>query len=133
MKLNHAIAFVRQLQRYSDHKCTRPDRRGYYARNVLIKPCTKAELREALGTTDSDILRYSRVVWADLATLKAEQRCISPRRLVYQLRRHPLKKLPTIVTLKDGTRLVWDGNHRANAAILLGRTRIKCSEIRKAA
>jgi ParB-like chromosome segregation protein Spo0J len=45
------------------------------------------------------------------------------------LRRHPLKKLPTVLKLRSGLYLLWDGNHRATAAKLLGCRRIKCSEL----
>lgn len=132
MKLDDAIKVVRQLQRYGDYKCTRRSRRGYYVRNFLIKRCTKAELKQAINATDRETLRHRREVWVDLDKLKAEQVCLAPRRLLYQLRRVPLKKRPTVIKLKDGTHLLWDGNHRVTAHLLLGRRRIKCIEIRKA-
>jgi len=132
MKLDTAIKVVRELQRYRDPECKKRDPKGWYIRNVL-KPCTNAQFSEALNATDVTKLRYARVVWADLATLKsAKQSCLSPRRLIYQLRRVPHKKRPTVCRLKDGTHLVWDGNHRAVAHVLLGRRRIRCVEIRKA-
>src|ERR1035437_6726442 len=115
MRRDDAIKLVRTLQRFSDRACKRPSRRGSYARQPFFPVATKAELREGEIATDITKTRYSRVEGVDLSKFRSVQGCLSLRRLLFQLRRHPLKKLPTVVRLRSGLHLLWDGNHRAGS------------------
>lgn len=133
MKRDHAIKFVRELRRYVDHACKRPRAGGGYVKQALFsRHVTRAEHRYAEAVVDITKRRQTRVVWIDLAKLKATQRCLCRSRLTYQLRRYPSRNRPTVVKLPGDVWAIWDGHHRATAALLLGRRQIKCIEFRKA-
>lgn len=129
MKREHAITMVRNLARYRDHRCTRPARKGYtYIKQTFFPVCTRAEDKNA---GQAAVHAYEKVQWIRADRLKSTQGCLGPRRLMYQLRHHPLKKLPTVIPMRGGWFLIWDGNHRATAGVMLGKTKIKCQVLRK--
>jgi hypothetical protein len=129
MKREHAINVVSHLTRYRDQRCTRPARSGYcYIKQTFFPRCTRAEELRAEKTA---VHAYEKVQWIRADRVKSTQGCLGPRRLIYQLRRHPLKKLPTVIPMRGGWFLLWDGNHRATASVLLGKTKIKCQVLRK--
>jgi len=123
MRLDDAIKVVRDLRRYRHRNCRVPHSRGALLRNTLIPNSTSAEFRLAI---DAQKNPFGKVVWVEITALRSEQRCLSFRRLLIQLRRYPLKKLPIVVGLPGGVYYLWDGNHRATAAALLGKRRVKC-------
>lgn len=126
-----AVKVVHELQRYDTSTCRRRHSRGYFIRQMLFPHATRAQMKIAERVCDPRYYRKTRAIWVDLSDLRAIQKCLSPRRLVYQLRRHPLKKLPLVVLVPGGF-VLWDGTHRATAAALLGKRRIRCNEIRRA-
>lgn len=131
MRRENAIKLVRQMRRYDDHACRKPRHNGFVIKQVFFPKITQTEYRIADDATDASHLRRSRRIWVSLDRLKSDQGSLVVRRLVYQLRRHPIDKLPLVVALPGGFYALWDGNHRATSALLIGRTRIRCEEIRK--
>lgn len=132
MKRDNAIKLVRQLQRYRDHACRKPYRKGFFVKQALFPRATRTEYTEAERNVKAHDLRckHPHAIWVPLDKIKTMQGCLNIRRMVYQLRRHPIKYLPTVVKVGK-LYLLWDGHHRAMAAAMLGRVRIRCMEIRE--
>jgi hypothetical protein len=123
VKLDDAITVVRELRRYRYRNCKAPHPRGAFIRNMLLKHATLAEFDHAIEAEKNPC---GKMVWVEITDLRVGQRCLGFRRLLIQLRRYPLKKVPIVVRLPSGLYYLWDGNHRATAAALLGKRRIKC-------
>lgn len=126
MKLDDAIRVVKQLQRYRYRNCIARHPRGAFLCNALIPRATVAEFRQAVDAQKNPM---GKMVWIEIADLRSMQRCLAYDRLLYQLRRHPMKKVPIVVKLATGRYYLWDGNHRATAGVLLGKRRIKCLQV----
>jgi hypothetical protein len=123
VKLADAIKVVKQFRRYHYRNCKRSHPLGAFIRHVLIPHVTVAEFDQAVAAQKNSM---GRMVWVAIGDLKTTQRCLRYHSLLYQLRRHPLKKVPIVVRLASGKYVIWDGNHRATSAIMLGRRRVKC-------
>ena len=123
MKLAHAIEVVRQQRRYRYRNCRAPHPRGAFLRHTLIPHVTRAEFDQAV---DAQKNAMGKMVSVPVEALKTTQRCLAFRRLLRQLRLYPNRKVPIVVRLANGTYVIWDGNHRAVAAILLGAKRVRC-------
>lgn len=130
MKLEYVIRLIRELARFKDDRCRKPDRSGFFIRQTFFPRATrKEENRAGAGKKVAKINGRTRTIWVRLDKLKSTQSCLSRPRMTYQLRRHPLKHLPVVIKLGHGKFLLWDGNHRATARALLGYSRMKCTEL----
>ncbi len=123
MRLANAIKVVRELRRYRYWSCRVLHPRGAFLRNPLVRKATALEFRQAV---DAEKNPCGKMVWVLIDDLRTGQRCLAFRRLLIQLRRYPLKKVPIVVRLPSGKYYLWDGNHRATAGAMLGKRRIKC-------
>lgn len=148
-KKDRARRIIRNFRRYRiDSRTDKStwDQAGPYTPNGLIPACTRREAAEA-----DRIMRRAgyqwfgtRIVSVDPSTLKTFQKCLRFSSLLWNLKhfermqerfRVPARatkeqvdavahKLPKVVVLGDGTRVVWNGNHRTTDALLLGLDRI---------
>jgi hypothetical protein len=126
MKLDDAIRIVKQLQRFRYRNCITRHPRGAFLRNALITRATPSELKQAIDAQKNPM---GKMVWIEIIDLRTRQQCLAYGRLLRQLRRYPLKKVPIVVKLATGRYYLWDGNHRATSGILLGKRRIKCLQV----
>jgi hypothetical protein len=126
MKRANALKLVHELARFKDENCKKRDPRGFYVRQQFFPIWATTDEKRAVKAR---IGVRERTIWVRLDKLKSTQGCLGRYRLAYQIRRHPLKKLPTVIAMGRGKYLIWDGNHRATSAILLGKSRIKCTEL----
>lgn len=122
MKLDHAIAVVRHLQRYHYRNCVKRHPRGAFLKS-LIPYVTNAQFKLAIAAQET---RMGKMVWVEIDALISTQKCLAFRRLLRQLRMYPNKKVPIIVQIAPGKFVIWDGNHRVTSALLLGKRRVKC-------
>lgn len=127
MKLAHALRLVDMLKPIRGKG--RGARQGcVYLINGLIKRATKAQVALAIGVSDVTTTRNLVTGWAPIDELVTEQQTLSRDGLRKELRRFKRRQktngLPTVIRVQGGI-LIWDGNHRCNSAILLGRRRIR--------
>lgn len=123
------------MPRYShiSRRCRVRHKRGTRIRQLLIPICTRAHYDYTLSATDEREWRQIKVQWIAIADMVTDQRQLQARRLVYQLPRiaeMQKRKRPFTVALPGGKFMVWDGNHRVTAAIMLGRTHLRCQVCR---
>jgi hypothetical protein len=115
MKLEHAIRTVKNMRRYIDYNCTRPSRLGPYVRQFMIPRRTVRQIPELMSKGSRRI---------KTASIYSEQRSLTYKRLLRALRHFDKqqrdRKLPNVFMSKRGP-ILWDGNHRVTAALLLGR------------
>lgn len=123
MRLDHALTFVRHLTRYRYRNCVARHPRGAFLRHPYLREASNAEFEQAI---DAEKNPCGKLVWVEIDKLVKGQGCLGFRRLLKQLRRYPLKKLPIVVRLRSGRFYLWDGNHRVVAHIMLGKRRVKC-------
>lgn len=122
MRLEHAIKVVKSLQRYHYRNCVKRHPRGAFVRN-LIPYATTSEFKQAVEAQSPAMGVW---VWVKVDALKSTQKCLAFRRQLKQLRMHPNRKRPVVVQIAPKRYVIWDGNHRAVSAILLGERRVKC-------
>lgn len=122
MKLDHAVKVVKALQRYHYRNCVKRHPRGAFLRH-LIPYVTNTEFKQAIDAQEPAMGEW---IWVNVDHLKSTQTCLAFRRLLKQLRMHPNKKRPIVVQIAPKKYVIWDGNHRAMSAILLGEHRVKC-------
>ena len=126
MKTRDAIRVARELQQYRDYGCKHfatPRSPERWVRQFATKRATKAEVKIGEGVMDVYKPYGSRkkcTRWVPIADIVSHQPCLSLRRLLFQLRRHPLKRKPSVIRLPSSKWLLWDGNHRVAAALLRG-------------
>ena len=133
VKSEDTIKVVDEMVRYSNWACTTRARKGAYIKQVFFPITIRTENIYVNRIGHSEASRARRTIWVRLDNMKSQQKCLSVSRIKYQLRRVPHKEMPTVVKLKSGQYVIWDGNHRATAHMMRGRVRIKCKELRKAA
>jgi hypothetical protein len=139
MRADAALRLVRQMARYKTTAkgpgfVWRLHPQGNYVRQVLIPFATAAQIHYAADVADVSRTRETNDEWLPVSALLSEQHRLSPRSLAYQIPRFftmQKRKLPTVIPLPSGKYLIWDGNHRCSAAILLGVTHMRCELMRK--
>lgn len=122
MQLDHAIKVVKNLQRYRYRNCVARHPRGAFLRHI-VPYVTNAEFKQAIDAQEPAMGEW---IWVNVDHLKSAQTVLAFRRVLRQLRMYPNKKVPVVVKIAPGKFVIWDGNHRAAATILLGKRRIKC-------
>lgn len=138
MNAKQAIRLLRELQRYAyiNRRSRQPNKGGYLIRQLMMPLVSTAQWHFADKLMDkwaADKLKPT-TEWVPVRRLLSDQSRLAVRRMVYQLPRYAQmqreKKLPFVIKLPHEWYAVWDGNHRCTAALMLGKTRIKCEVLR---
>lgn len=143
MSLRRAIWIVENFRRYrvvgrGKRERSVWDQTGEYVPQCLIPRVTKAgqrKLDRLMGTKD----KLGAIRWVDVGRIKSTQHCLKFRSLRWNVRNHEVMQktfgtkrtdmdvrgvnLP-ILCWVDGVPVIWNGNHRVTANILLGKKRI---------
>lgn len=137
MNAKQAIRLLRELQRYAyiNRRTRKASNRGYFIRQLMIPLVSTAQGHFADKLMDkwaADKLKPT-TEWVPVRRLLSDQSRLAVRRMVYQLPRYAQmqrKKRPLVIKLPHEWYVVWDGNHRCTAALMLGKTRIRCEVLR---
>lgn len=137
MRLDAAVKMVANFRRYRQGKRrTYWDQSGPLVPQCLIPNCTKAQerKRDRIMTTKD---KLGAVRWVDVGRIRSTQHCLRFKNLMWHVKHHAAMQkvfrskdmdirgvnLP-IVTWVDGVPILWNGNHRVTASVLLGKARI---------
>lgn len=137
MSPEQAIRIIREMIRYRYigwRKRSKPYAKGVFIRQLCIPIASVAQVKLATEIADDRAMRETTIEWVNVRKLLSEQKRLAVWRMMYQLPRFKdmqRRKRPLVVALPGGWRLIWDGNHRVTAAIMLGKSRMRCEVLRK--
>lgn len=112
------------------------DQRGPYTPQWLIPLATRKQ-RAALDRVMGDKRKMGAVRWVDVSKIRSTQNCLRHKNLVWHVVHHEVMQkvfrskdldirgvnLPIVVWV-EAVPVIWNGNHRVTASILLGKKRI---------
>jgi hypothetical protein len=71
---------------------------------------------------------FKKTVWIKLSSIKSEQMCLRIDKLLFHIRHYAemqRKNRPGVI-MSRGVHVLWDGNHRVTAGLLLGKKHMRC-------
>lgn len=142
MRVEHAVRVVRNLRRYRMKKrCTAYnrtvwDQAGPFVPQNVIPMGTRSQERRAKIVLESKA-HLGAVRWIDVGRIRSTQHSLRFKSLMWNVKNAARMQrtfaskdmavkgvnLPIVIWV-DGVAVIWNGNHRVTANILLGRTRI---------
>jgi hypothetical protein len=127
MKLEKAIGCIRRLPRFRYRNLKVRHRIGRFIPQIFI-PMARRRLVDTAVRINRRGKHTMKVLWIEVSAIRSEQMCLRLDRTLWQLRNYAglkRKKRPAIIMAR-GVPVLWDGNHRVTAAVLLGKKRIRC-------
>lgn len=113
MRRDNALRAIAGLQRYED---------GLIKHTIFPRYSRALELQaEKISNGGS---KRVRLMWVELHKLHSRQKVLHLAALRRYVRQLPTRRLHVVCI--RGKYMLWDGNHRATAALFLGRTRLRC-------
>lgn len=136
MNAKQAIRLLRELQRYAyiNRRTRRLGKDGQFIRQLMIPLVSNAQGKQADMIAEMKGPVHETITeWISVRRLLSDQSRLATRRMVYQLPRYARmqrKSRPLVIALPHRWYVIRDGNHRCTAALMLGKTRIKCDVLR---
>lgn len=137
MSPEQAIRLIREMVRYRYigwRKRSKPYAKGIFIRQLCIKIATRDQIDRADKIADPRFFRETTTRWVDVRKMISGQKRLAVWRMMYQLPRFKdmqRRNRPLVIRLPGGWFYIWDGNHRVTAAIMLGKTRMRCEVLRR--
>jgi hypothetical protein len=132
--VKQAIAHVRRMPRfrYQGSPTKAPSGRhriGQFIAQKKIPLATRRQVKAAVAINKPCKMLKKKILWVNLNKLRSDQMCLRFDKMLRHLRRYTelqrRRVRPGVIMIR-GVPILWDGNHRVTAAILLGKRNIRC-------
>jgi hypothetical protein len=130
--LDDAIKRARKLPRFRYRSLTHSmPTRGPFVPQIVIPLATRTQVKRAVAVmrqTGRYRTRQMKTVWVKLSDIRSEQMALRLDRLLWQLRHYGVMQRQSRpgVIMARGVPVLWDGNHRVTAGLMLGKKRMRC-------
>lgn len=126
--VDDALDYIKTLPRFWHRALTRRHRVGFFIPQLAIPLAKRADVCKA-DKINKTTTRVCKSIWIEVETIKSEQLCLRIDRLRYHVRNYAAvqraKGYPGIIMV-GRVPVLWDGNHRVTAALLLGKKFMRC-------
>jgi len=127
--LDAALLYARKLPRFRYRSLGQKVSWGPFVPQFSLPIATRAQVNHA-GKTNIRGNYNHKILWVRVADLKSEQMALARHKLIWHLKNYAKmqreKRYPGVIFVK-GVPILWDGNHRASAARLLGKKFMRCN------
>jgi hypothetical protein len=130
--LEEAIEYARKLPRYRYRNLVqRMPTRGPFVPQLAIPIATRTQVKRAVAVMHQARryrTRQMKTVWVKLSDIRSEQMSLRLDRLLWQLRHYgsmQRQSRPGVIMAR-GVPVLWDGNHRVTAGLMLGKEHMRC-------
>lgn len=127
-----AVRYAKALPRFRFRELRYPAKNGPFICQFGLAVASQTHVRIAAGIMhrgrQSHKKLFKKTVWIELSSIKSEQMCLRRDKLIFHIRHHAQmqrERRPAVIMAR-GLHVLWDGNHRVTAGLLLGKKRMRC-------